>query len=285
MFKGFFNRMIYGRSDKPDLMPEDMAQNKFQLFFEILGVRFWDLVKLNLILLVFMIPLFIWTMMNLGVLNQEGLELAVKMQYTYQYFIGLIPCLIILGPGLAGINYVVRKYASDEHAWVWSDFKDSVKANWKQALLYMLIFGVAILLGFMAWIFYNQMAAQNFLIYVMRGLFIFFFVLFLMSSMYVFPMMVTYKLKLRYIIKNSIIFTISRLHFTIIFTILVLLPAVLLIALYMVWAYAIIGLLLFYGLFGFAFASYILNAYTHTTFEKYMKVEEELPVAENDTVE
>ena len=42
----------------------------------------------------------------------------------------LIPCIAITGPLTAGICYVTRNWARDEHAFIWSDFRDAVKENW-----------------------------------------------------------------------------------------------------------------------------------------------------------
>ena len=47
----------------------------------------------------------------------------------------LIPCIAITGPFTAGVSYVTRNWARDEHAFIWSDFKDALKANWKQSLV------------------------------------------------------------------------------------------------------------------------------------------------------
>ncbi|WP_417077036.1 YesL family protein, partial [Hominenteromicrobium sp.] len=43
--------------------------------------------------------------------------------------------LILLSPFTCGLAYVTRNFAREEHAFVWSDFWDAVKNNWKPALL------------------------------------------------------------------------------------------------------------------------------------------------------
>ena len=58
----------------------------------------------------------------------------------------LLPCFLIAGPATAGTTYVVRNWARDEHAWVWSDFKISWKQNWKESLIIMLINGLVLII-------------------------------------------------------------------------------------------------------------------------------------------
>lgn len=278
MFKGFFNRMMYGRSDRPDLLVEDMAQNKFQLFFEILGIKIWELIKLNLLLIVFLIPLLAWSYINYQALSVmiETSEAAAfgfsgvefdNLKMTY--LLGLIPCLVIAGPALAGINFIIRNYTQERHAWLWSDFVEQMKANAKQAILYMLILGVVLYFGDRMVSIYSAMES-NVITVIMKTALMIFLSFFFMSSLYIFPMMVTYDMKLRHLIRNSLMFTLARLHFSVLFWVLVLLPGALLLLLSVFWSYGIIGLLIYYLIFGFTFGIYIINSYTNATFAKYM---------------
>ena len=60
---GLFNRMIYGNPNKPDLEIEE-KQNPIQMFFEVLKIKLWDLVKLNFLMVLFLVPAAIWTAIN-----------------------------------------------------------------------------------------------------------------------------------------------------------------------------------------------------------------------------
>ena len=53
-----------------------------------------------------------------------------------------VRCIAITGRCTAGVGYVTRNWARDEHAFIWSDFKDAVKENWKQGLVISLITGL-----------------------------------------------------------------------------------------------------------------------------------------------
>ena len=41
----------------------------------------------------------------------------------------LVPCLTLTGPFTTGVAYVTRNWARDEHAFIWSDFIDTVKGK------------------------------------------------------------------------------------------------------------------------------------------------------------
>ena len=74
------------------------------------------------------------------------------------------------------------------------------------------------------------MEASNFTS-IFRGMFMAIYFFILISIIYAFPMMVTYDLKLKHVIKNSLLLTIGSLKSTILAPLLALLPFILLILL------------------------------------------------------
>lgn len=208
----FFNRMYYGDPRKPDLNPEDMPDNRFELFFTVLQVRFWKLIQLNLMYSVFWIPAILWTYMQGVMIAHMDAEAVLGLDY----FLILIPCFLIAGPATAGVTYVIRNWARDEHAWIFSDFKDAWKENWKESLLIMLINSVALMLFYTALFVYTQLAVRDSQWYLIpRYLILMMGIIFAMMNMFIFPMLVTYKLKVRQIYKNAFIFTIVELPRTV----------------------------------------------------------------------
>jgi uncharacterized membrane protein YesL len=302
MFKGFFNRMYQGNPNKPDLDPDDMPKNKFELFFTTLGLRFGDLIKLNLLFVVMLLPIILWTWLHVTVLMNSlmgsGLtdELA-RMPTDAEsaassfgilsiYLLGMLVFLPLAGPPLAGLTYIARNYARDEHAWLWSDFKEQMKKNWKQSVAVMLILAVAIILSAVTLYLYSVMMESNSFMWVMRMLFIVFILLFFLSYMYVFPMLVTYKLKLGQILKNSLMLALGRLPFTLLFGVISIFPFI--IALFVIFnfgyspdspvpMYTVLALVIYYLLLGCSLTSFILNSYTNATFDKLLRAEEDAP--------
>ena len=214
MFGGFFNRMYYGNPNKPDLKKEDVQEGSIKLFFIVLQVRFWKLIQLNLLYSLFWVPAFAVVYMNLMAVAQspEFLEAAGNLQsFLLSMLILLVPCMLIAGPATAGTTYVLRNWSRDEHAWVWSDFKDALKQNWKESILIMLINGLALIIFYVNILFYTVQAQSSFLFVVLRYFILVIGVIYAMMNMFVFPMLVTYNLKIRDIFKNALIFTIAEL--------------------------------------------------------------------------
>ena len=289
MFKGFFNRMYNGNPNRPDLDPGDMPKNRFELFFTTLGVRFGDLIKLNLLLVVFMAPVLIWTALSFTALNNVDPNMPVAdttnqmLSVLLTYLIGNLILLPLAGPPLAGMTYVVRNYARDEHAWLWSDFKEHMKKNWKQSSVMMLLAALVSLVSVYTIMTYIEAMKSQDWMWVMMVLFIVFVGIFFLSFMYAFPMLVTYKLKLGQVIRNSLMLALGRLPFTIIFGFIALFPFVLALIIMAgfgladgaVFSYTILGLVVYYVLIGFTLAAFITNSYTNATFDKLMKSDDD----------
>ncbi|NMA95413.1 MAG: DUF624 domain-containing protein [Clostridiales bacterium] len=202
---GFFNRMYYGDPRKPDLRPEDMPDNRFKLFFTVLRVRIWKLIQLNLLYAIFWIPSFALLYIQSTVTQQTGEPLSIL------FFLLLTPCLMIAGPATAGVTYVIRDWSRDEHAWLFSDFKDAWKVNWKESLLIMLINALALLIFYINVNFYRQMIVEKWGFMLLYYFILIMGFIYLMMNMFLFPMLITYKLKVRQIFKNAFIFTIAEL--------------------------------------------------------------------------
>ncbi len=214
MFGGFFNRMYYGNPNKPDLKKEDIQEGRFKLFFVVLQVRFWKLIQLNLLYSIFWIPSFFLVYTNLMAAAQspEIVDAAGNIQsFFFTMLLFLIPLMVIAGPATAGATYIIRNWARDEHAWVLSDFKDAWKQNWKESLLIMLINGLALLIFYVNIIFYASQGQQSLIFLLLRYIIIMIGIIYAMMNMFIFPMLVTYKLKLRQIFKNALIFTMAEL--------------------------------------------------------------------------
>ncbi len=286
MFKGFFNRMYNGNPDRPDLDPGDMPRNRFELFFTTLGVRIGDLIKLNLLLIVFLLPVEFWTAWTLFAMNAglEGFDLSggipqvvgenLLSQLSFYLLVNIV-LLPLAGPPLAGATYVLRNYARDEHAWLWSDFKEHMKANWKQSMLLMLILALIMFLSYLVIFMYVGLLETQQWVWFMLMLYIMFLGMFVLSFMYSFPMMVTYKLKLGQILRNSMMLSLGRLPFTLIFGALAVIPVVLGILIFGVTAspIAFLALILYYALLGLTLTGFITNSYTNATFDRLMRAE------------
>lgn len=290
MFKNLFQKMYIGKN-RDDLTVEDMPTNRFSLFGEALGVRMWPMVKMNLLFVFFISPLLFWTVHNINVMVQVATAasesgtpvMEAVAQYVTVYLAGMIPCMALAGPPLAGLTFVTRNFARDEHAWLWSDFKDAMKANWKQSAGLMALTAVVLCLFWLAVNFYGQLAEGNMLFGVLRYLLIVLVSLFVMSGIYTYPMIVTFDMSLKDIIRTGLYMAVARLHLTVLFSILALLPLFLLLILSAFWSFGLLVLVLYYIVWGFAFNSFLLNSYTNATFDRYSDKQAEAKAVHEET--
>ena len=264
MFGKLMNRFYYGKSGQGDFTKEDLPQTRWQLFWEMLKVRFGARCRLNLMYAIAWLPAIIiigrgllmaysamasmadiQSQMAAGELAEAaGAEQLAQFTGVFgalamQTLVLLVPAIAITGPFTAGLAYVTRNWSRDEHAFIFSDFMDAVKANWKQGLLTSVITGV----------------------------------LWLCALLDMYPQMVTYRLRYGQLVRNSLIMTISRLPQTVGLKLLSILPAVvcLLVAYYTPYAqYAMMVYGAYYILIGFALSRFVGASYSNAVFDRYL---------------
>ena len=229
-FRDMMNNYFYGKQGKADMTMADLPANRRQLFGAVLKVRWSSMVGINLLYLAAWIPAIVWTGINLitmvmssnaggagSVLTREDLPGLISM-----WLMMLIPCITITGPFNAGVTYVLRNWARDQHSFVLSDFWDAVKGNWKQALVVSFISGVLPFLTYTAYQVYGAMMQTSPVFALFIGLVVLVTVLWSLATMLVYPMMVTYDLRLRDLIRNSLLLTLGKLPFALLFKLLTL---------------------------------------------------------------
>ena len=309
VFEKLTNSYFYGKSGKGDLRPEDLPANRWELFGTTLRVRFASLVRLNLMYLVVWLPLIVVLAINFLSLLQltdsvdlgDGTSLAsraaVQMAEDPEAvdpaqaavisaedagdqlqgmvtlaLLMLIPCIAITGPATAGVSYVTRNWSRDEHAFIWADFKDAVKANWKQSLAVSTITGFVPALVYIAWRFYGSLASGQPLMLVLQGLVLMIGLVWAISVTYMHPLIVTYDLRLGQILRNALLLSVAKLPMSIGVRLLHALPLLLCAALALLWnpMWAMLILFAYYVLIGFALSRFITASYTNSVFDRYL---------------
>ena len=232
-FRDLMNNYYYGKQGKADMTVADLPANRRQLFGTVLKVRWTQMIGVNLLYLIIWIPAIIWTIMNLMLLNSAQVTdagtftRADVLSVISTWLLIMIPCIAITGPFNAGVTFVLRNWARDQHSFILSDFKDAVKGNWKQSLPVSFISGVMPFVVFMAVQFYGEMAKNSPLFMLPIALVILMGALWSMATMLMYDMMVTYTLRLRDIIRNSILLTVGKLPYAVLFKLLTLLLPIL----------------------------------------------------------
>lgn len=255
----------------PGVPKNEPEKPRIVLFFQIYFRRFWDLVKLNLMFSFFNIPAFLLVYFLFGISHNtlQGFFIEGGTLFTFIVFIAFsavflgVP-VITTGPAQAGFTYVLRNFSRQEHAFIMSDFKEHIGKNFKQGLTVSIIgFLVVLFMLFDIYVCINSGMNGIFilvLVYFMALL----LALFLMMHLYIYPMLVTFKLSLKYIYKNALIFAIVKFfpNLGIVFLCFVLSALPFLV-------YPVAGFILF-PLITLSTVGLITNFYAFPTLEKYM---------------
>jgi uncharacterized membrane protein YesL len=298
MFGRFMNSYFYGKSGKGDYTKEDLPQTRSQLFRETLRTRMSGLVRLNLLYMLAWIPVmavagyFIMllysavsglvdlqaqvdagTLAAADFISQQSLYVDGVKSVLLQAMLFLVPALAITGPFTAGVSFVTRNWARDEHAFIWSDFRDAVKENWKQALATSAITGFIPLVIYVCWVFYGQLAQTSGFYIVPQVLTLVLGLLWMMSLLYTYPLMVTYRLRYRDLLRNSFLLTIGRLPASVGLKLLSCVPLLIAAAVsyftpYLQWA--VLAGFLYYIFLGFTLSRFVTASYTNAVFDKYI---------------
>ena len=162
---GFFGLFNYEK-EGPGISKNAPRKKTFFIFFETFFRNFWKFITINLVYCLISVP------------------------------------VITNGLAAVGITNVTRNTARDKHSFGLSDFFDTIKKNWKQALgagIFNVI--VYILLGFD--LFYFSSLENSTLASVGTGGILAMLLIFTMMNYYIWTLMITFSFRLTQIYKNS----------------------------------------------------------------------------------
>lgn len=190
--------LFHSNYDKPGpgVRKDEPEKNAFLRFFIIFFRKITQFIELNLLFSVFVV-------------------LALAVSYFASRFIpsiltDLIPIMLI-SPFIAGMTFVTRNYARQEHAFLLSDFFDAVKHNWKAFLANGIVCCFLYFIISVSLRFYFSVLMKNRLYGIAFCLCIAVAFLVISAQYYVPLMIVTFDLKLSQIYKNALIFAIVGL--------------------------------------------------------------------------
>lgn len=256
---------FFGLNQKPGrgLSREEASKREY---FGIFGRKIWQMIQINLLFFVCNIVLFaaiaymalpFFVAENTDFLNYIKELISGKTLLPIMYFIPFM----FFGPTYAGITYITRNFAKQEPVFIASDFFAACKKNFFKGLAASVILTLLHYAYFVAVIFYINMSANRFLTLVFATI-----VGFALSftSFYVYPIMITFDLKLRHIFKNA--WLMSFINFPRNLLVLAILAVVHVALIYYVsgiWA-------ILMAVFLIAFSSYTINFFAWDAIEKYM---------------
>lgn len=213
-FLGFGNYSKPGPGVPKDAPPKP----RIVIFFEIFARKFWSLVRLNLVYTLFNLPalllgLFISLLFFQEVINiQPGASEFDKVYFDFVVRLMFVSILLSIpvittGPAQAGLTYVLRNYSREEHAFIWSDFADQAVKNLKQSFIVSLIGVVVSATIGIALNFYLKSGESNVLYSIAASIILIAFTVFIIMHMYIYPMMVTFKLSIKQLYRNALSFS------------------------------------------------------------------------------
>lgn len=146
---------------------------------------------------------------SMSLFAHQGLQNVIMRPTTATYIFYAISALTLFTFGLVNVGtaYILRNIAMGEPVFLWSDFWYAIKRNWKQALPFgMIDVGIIALL---IWNIYSMFISStgDFFTNTMFWCNVVLFVLYFIMRFYIYVQMVTFKLSVFKILKNSLIFS------------------------------------------------------------------------------
>lgn len=254
---------------------EEEKQKPSVRFFRILYSKIWELTKLNLLYLVFLLPTFFIVFLLAGVIT-NGMFQGVQSEYgvIYEIFVRLVISSFFavfwgMGPVTAGITTVLIKYVKREHTFILGDFFGSIKTNFKQSLLVFLIDIFAFVVFYAGVLFYGNMPGLFGI--VASILIISVILIYTMMHFYIYPIMIKFELKLWHIYYNSLIYTIGKMPRSILTLLILLLIHTGLVYIISNFAIGILFLLLGTATI-YAISGFIVNFNVYENMREYIDV-------------
>lgn len=136
------------------------------------------------------------------VLRKFGLLLQLNLLYV----VCCVP-LITIGPATAGLTYVLRCFGREEPCFLYSDFLEKMKENFKQTLWMSIVDLFIWVLLLFDFLFFNSMAEFRFMRWFIFALAL----LFAMMHFFLYSIVIGYHQKTLEIYKNAFILAVARL--------------------------------------------------------------------------
>lgn len=94
------------------------------------------------------------------------------------------------------MTYVLRKYVNDSHSWVWSDFIENIKSNFKQSISVYFINILVMVFLVVGYTFYTHIMT-GIIAFVLKGLITAMSLIFILMQMYIYQLMVGFELSVK----------------------------------------------------------------------------------------
>ncbi len=289
--RGLIDRLMMGKEKSEDYARGTLPSNRWELFWDIFKGRFGKLVIVNLLTVLFCIPLALLifvryiALINYGTnypftqcfglgymapVSMVGYAENIVVQVNLITYLLLPIAVMIMAIGISGGAYVMRNMVWTEGIFVANDFWKGIKQNIKQMLVIGLVYSLIFYVSIMA----ISMAEQNIAVgadhkwlwIVSEVISYIVLIVYSIMTMHMITMCITYKLKFRHLLKNSFLFTIALAPQNIFFLFLGLIPILLL---FLGSFFMIIGIILLL-IIGVSLLLLIWTDYSHWAYDRFI---------------
>ena len=294
--KGFIARMLEGKERDEEYARSTLPSNRWALFWDIFKGRFSKLVIVNLLMVLFFIPLIIVIVFRMSYISAQGAMLPFSQWLLVSYpavpsIVGLPEQLtvstnlmiapffligaLIAGIGVSGGMYVIRNMVWTEGIFVANDFWRGIKINIGVVLGSTLFYGVmlALMLLGIGWseVFIATGTGNAVLFTISEVVAYIAIAIFTIMYLWMLAMGGSYKLKFHQLIKNAFLMTFGLVFHNIFFIFLMAIPVIFIL---LGSFFQMIGLAILI-LFGISLMLLIWLDYTQWAFDKFIESKRE----------
>lgn len=205
------------------------------LYMELFSRKFWKLIQANLLYTIASLPMLV-LMYFIAPVSDSFVERiagdaasdinvlsSLQMGFRTMFALG-VTTLWGSGPASAGYAYILRCFAREEHAWIWSDFRDKFKSNFKQSAIVCAVDIVVLILLINAATFYfSAFKFSDELLWLILAFVSFLmFMLYSFIHFYIYQIMVTFECTMLQLYRNSFLFAFAKLPMNLFFFVFIL---------------------------------------------------------------
>ena len=298
---GLVQRLIVGKEKSEGYARASLPSNRWELFWDILKGRLGKLFVINLLIVLFFIPLAALlgyryiVLMNMGAQYPfaqafgvgygappalNGYAEGILFQVNLITFLVLPIVLMIAAIGIAGGAYVIRNMVWTEGIFVSNDFWRGIRQNIKQMLLIAVFYSLLFYMTTLSNSFCNMMIAQGadkkWLFVACQVISYVVIVFYSIMTMHMITMSVTYELKFTQLLRNSVFFTVGLMPQNIFFLAICAIPIVI----FFIGSYGWIIAILILLTLGLSLILLVWTNYCQWSYDKF--VNDKVPGAQKN---
>lgn len=212
----------------PGIYKDTPKKKGLNLFYEIFFRKFWKIIQLNIMYIVTLLPTFAVVFVLSGMISnklaldgssmaaviQNASELdAAKVSVTMDLLIRLYISIGFTifwggGPATAGFVYILRSFIWEDSVFLASDYFKHIKSNFRQSLTVWIIDIIMFTVICNSYFFYGS---QTNIMYYLKYVILVLTFFYTMLHLFLYHLLVTYKLSIGKLYKNSALFALSSL--------------------------------------------------------------------------